>query len=87
MEGFLKAINSPFSARTIETTTMADRDHANETVLDEKVFAVRESTIESFKERHPSQNTLETLKGSLMLWPTSKDPVMEYVERELNLAI
>src|SRR3989344_1438861 len=72
-EGFLNAINSPFPARKLETTSIADRDHPNETVLDEKVFAVRESTVESFKERHPSQNMLEKLKDSLMLWPASKD--------------
>jgi len=85
-EGFLNAINSPFSARKIETTTMADRDHPNEIVLDEKVFAVRETTNKSYEERHPKRTTLQHLKDSLILWSSPKDPIKEYVENQLKLA-
>src|SRR3989344_4800718 len=85
-EGFLNAINSPFSARKIETTTMADRDHPNEIVLDEKVFAVRETTNTSYEERHPKRTTLQHLKDSLILWSSPKDPIKEYVENQLKLA-
>lgn len=84
-DGFLKAINSPFPARKLETTSVADRDYPDETVLDEKVFAVRESTIKSYENRHRPKNPIDKIKESLILYHP-QDPVQKYVSEELGLA-
>ena len=86
-EGFLKAIKSPFPARKLETTRMADRDYPDNFILDEKAFMVKETTLKSYEERHPPKRMVEKLKDSLVLWPAGKDPVMKYVEQELKLTL
>lgn len=85
-EGFLNAINSPFPARKLDTTQIADRDWPESQILDEKVFAVKEATVKSYTQRHPLKTSLQKLKESLIVWPPGQDPIQAYIAQELKLA-
>lgn len=53
IEGWLKAIDSPFEARVLPTATVAARATSPNTNLDALVFAVRDRTLEDHQRRYP----------------------------------
>lgn len=60
IDRWLKAVDSPFPARKLETATVAARATTPDTDLSDLVFEVRDRTLEDYNRRHP--------RGSKRLW-------------------
>lgn len=56
IDRWLKAVDSPFSARKLATATVAARETPPETDLSDLVFEVRDKTIEDYSRRHPKDS-------------------------------
>jgi len=83
-EGFLHAINSPFRARKLDTTTLADRDHSDEEVLDESVLKVKNDTDKSYTERHPKGTLTQEIRKKLNFTRKPKSTVLQYIEENMR---